>query len=751
MIFASILVVQVGAFTIYDCASPTAKYQAVDLTEPEQCREPEGLFGPAEDLQVQVLHTATDRPVKAYNCRVEVTKIATFCGFTSLGYGDTYPVLDQRLFVTPQECRNAVNKGQLRVEGRMFNVTVGAPATHEFFSHGGVSPEGSCQTEAFTTAGVYFPSHYERTIVRTAVSIVRGTLDTDTKEVVFVNGIRAHYPDGVTNDVETGTIVWIPESITCEEEVSEVYHGMAKVYRRRRDDPEQSLTLLGGMVLISKPEDQQFAGLVLRQLTTICNVQAYSTQTRGLTILPLRKGDQPLRQAVFRPQYDTREVHMAGRLGYLHLDAALTEWDRVATLLHAVCKVERVALGARLQAISGGHNPHALLDLYGKGHQIVTAGAVAYVVECAPMEATIAPESASNCTEEIPVSYEGVNGTRTYGYCDPLTFNLVAQPSIIPCNPVMPVQWRIADLWHCTAPGSCATPEQLKLTTGNVTLDGQKDFTRGLGGGTFSSKQLQAHKRFIQVYGSRKAVLTKATVAATLGGQQATGHLGYLLTQGDVDQLTQTIGSALIPMFGWFGKAYTAFIAVAFIGGAVLYVCDALTRAYFLYLNRGMGWWIFGALWHTAYVVVSIPFSVLRGIIRGIKEGRPVPESEQRGPFAWPHNPFHRPDTAQGHQPGKSDGALAIQMDAGAPDPEEGSDDEGGFPEPPRRQQDQRHLRRSTSHQSLRPGDGGDEAGEQGPYRVAQNQLRAVPGLPAIPVVPPLPRLDAGRGPPPSE
>lgn len=77
----------VGAFTAYDCQHPNARFEPVSLVEPEKCPDPINDYSDPVNVTVQLLQVNHRRDVPVYQCRVEVTRQVTVCGFDSISYG----------------------------------------------------------------------------------------------------------------------------------------------------------------------------------------------------------------------------------------------------------------------------------------------------------------------------------------------------------------------------------------------------------------------------------------------------------------------------------------------------------------------------------------------------------------------------------------------------------------------------------------------------------------------------------------
>lgn len=625
-------------FSVFDCQDNGTTFAALDLREPAPCPEASRIFKSNRTIQIQVLQTETQRPVKGYQCQVWLTREVCRCGFNSLSYGCQMPVLYQRVPVLPEACRQAARTGQMKAGSHVLNVTLGQPGKTSFYTQGHLDEEGNCRTQSFMTAGIQFHESYERTTLEYHVRVARGKVDTALHRITFTNGLLGEYGDGVMEDDEEGTLVWNKDLWPCHESVSQIYLGSAVQHLRSMGDIE----MLESLVVIERTADEQYAGLVLRKATSVCQVHGYSTQIRGVVVILLREGDAPIPQADFRERVVSSGAHQQGQLAYLHLGTNLAAEERAAALWTQICEVDRRVLAGRLQALAGAANPYSLLDIHGPGHTVVTAGAVAYIGKCVRKEATF--QEYANCTEEIPVLVDN----RT-GFADPLTRVLRDFPTVIPCDDVLPVRWRLRDQWYCATPKihACEAPTQLVPVQG---VPAGRDISRGLEGGLYSRSQLEAHRKYLVAQGSRRAVLSKAAVDATNQVLGVGTALGPPLSADELAQLTKNIGGAIFPMFTYLGDWWSFIMGFLLLLAVVKIVLGVMLRTWVLYLERGCGCWMLMAFWHTAFLLVRIPLVVLQEAGRRITEGLPAQPGTAPSQY---NSAIHQMEEGRASAPGK--------------------------------------------------------------------------------------------------
>jgi hypothetical protein len=112
--------------------------------------------------------------------------------------------------------------------------------------------------------------------------------------------------------------------------------------------------------------------------------------------------------------------------------------------------------------------------------------------------------------------------------------------------------------------------------------------------------------RFQDSQNTRKAYLAEAAELVYLG--RSGGEWGLGLTELARDQIVNAVGYRLIPLYRLIGPTAVIVILVMFIVGMARMLIDILVRAIIITRVRGWGFWMFGALWDTAFQVAVSPF-----------------------------------------------------------------------------------------------------------------------------------------------
>jgi hypothetical protein len=186
--------------------------------------------------------------------------------------------------------------------------------------------------------------------------------------------------------------------------------------------------------------------------------------------------------------------------------------------------------------------------------------------------------------------------------------------------------------WYCSFPAlrDCAEPSQLPVDL--VKISDVNVLDLGLGRSIYFKEQMEDFARFQDSQNTRKAYLAEAAELAYLG--RSGGEWGLGLTELARDQIVNAVEYRLILLYRLIGPT-AVMILVMFIVGMARMLIDILVRAIIIARVRGWGFWMFGALWDTAFQVAVSPF---RWAVEKGKEGagrRTLMASIFRGFSTW--------------------------------------------------------------------------------------------------------------------
>ena len=610
MVCVSLLYGAALAVSVFDCEDHNTRFMEINLLQPAKCPDPVRDYLEPIPINVQVVQTDTDFPITAFQCQVIYSVEVCRCGHNSWSYGCEFPIWQRVVDLSPEECRSAALGTGMRVENVEYFPKIGVTEHHRYFTRGS-RKDGTCQYQkSFVTAGKIYSWSQEEYIVEITVSEVRGIADGADGHIRLNNGLRVPFRKGFARDNHEGLIVWNTTDIKCEDSVSQVYLGKAEVYHLRNQNRS------GSIIMVQNNVTFQVAGLVMQEDTTLCHAQCHDTHVDGIAVCVLQPGQAPVARRDFQPLFDAESPNLLAQIAHSKISAAMSANDRFATVQAKVCQVELKTIHNKLQAISGADNKYALLDVLGIGHVIHTSGNVVYVSQC--VEKVAATADYTNCTEEIPVSVNNVTM-----FVDPFTWVLQEVPTVVPCNPIMPVKWRIEGNWYASTPHLILAnePSQLSPESGNFTKD--FNFAYGLGRGLFTKAQLTLHRLYMRQIAARRPVVNQLTIDS-LASADTTGRLfGIPISVLDLEDLKMQVAFFVMPAVRLFGRAWTIISGLLLVCALISLLVSAIVRMIRMYLVRGMGWWIPAAAFSTVFAMLTLPVNILKKATRSVTDPEP--------------------------------------------------------------------------------------------------------------------------------
>lgn len=610
-------------FTAFDCTDAKAVHKALDLNEPEVCQESRGTHRAPKNVTVQVLQIGSKLAVTGFQCSVKITKEVSRCGYDSIHYGSIVSVLDEVVHITPEQCRKAAAKRYFLYGNKVINVTMNVPSSAVWYSKGGLDSNHECTHVAqLESGGTIYTKSYETSILNSLIKPIRGWFDPSTGRIKFSNGILANYQDRVVLDDMHGLMVWDSSQVTCSQKISQIYKGEAALYLQHNSTV---VGAPGDLITVSKPDENLFGGFVIKSPTRLCTRHAFTTHLSGILLVILGPDDEPIK-AEYRPDYDVKDVHVQSNHGFLHIERSLELDKRFLTLQDEICRIERQSLFSKLHMIAESGS-YSLLDLFGQGHMITKAGASAYLTVCVPK--TVEITNFGNCTQEIPV----LLNNRTL-FVDPLTFTLQPYPTILPCDSITPVRWKIAGHWMCATPQlhRCEDPIQLSPAADDNRPE-MHQFWAGMGGGIYSAHQQQQHQLFMSMWNTRSAVVADVTRNALRHADGVSGRLTSYYSDSDLLALKNEIGHALIPFFNIMGDYWSIVTGSLVVLALTKILLGMSIRFYITYRRRGAGLWLLTGLWDTAFMAAMLPWRLVEAAANlAIQDDDPPPSNRPSGP-----------------------------------------------------------------------------------------------------------------------
>ena len=633
----SLLLIQGGqAFNAYDCLDPDVTASTIDLTGPKQCDPYTNYADHALNTTVWVLHEAANIPQKVYRCKLTITRTVHRCGVHSTTYGWDYLAYDKIVPISPEDCRHVLRTGVLRYRnGGEFEVNPGfrGATTKWYYTHGGRTNDGSdyCDVTTWNEAGRLNKNSFAREVARLELDEMGAEVDLGLSKISLEH-LTLDYNKGYAKDNVMGTLVWDVDSNTCNEHTTLVYKGLGSIamdvdqaekiaYEKQENNwvsywiKNKQITE-GSIALVKNPTTGQYGSFVIGKLINTCGRECYSTQMKDIKICVGAK--QLHRTEVFekldildRIGKDTNVdlVELESKIFHMHISTIQSIKYKLRMIRHTVCKLNAKSMANKLQAIAWG-NHFAMLDVYGPGHMVVPAGAVAYVTKCKPVD-VILDRTFENCTNDIPALLvdEKRNVTERV-FVNPLTLIIGPAPRIVPCSPLYPTLAKIGDTWTSLGPGRMPKEDPITFDPNTLWNMTTEDMNIHLKDGIYGTRGRMLHKQLMVSILGREAY-DKTATTIRIGEMGVNGHVvefGY--GEVSIGRIEDTIKGAFFPWAAFFGDWWTYMVGILILINMAKTFMNVSIRVIYTYAMEGCSITIIYALWDSLWMILRTPWEI---------------------------------------------------------------------------------------------------------------------------------------------
>jgi hypothetical protein len=218
-----------------------------------------------------------------------------------------------------------------------------------------------------------------------------------TGKIRLPGDLVARAADKSIRDSIMGTMVWQYKATTCPQGQTQLFRGMIKIFSNDTENFVNAIAIL---------EDcSQVAGLELKDSVFLCHLPAYKTHLKDILLVIHPDNFTSVVLDPFDPEHITDYIQLHSELSFLHVKSSISQKDKLHQVLLAICETSHQVAAMRLESIAGCDNPYSLIQIFGQGHLASKAGATVYITRCQPVSVT--PHAVTNCTAEIPASYNG--------------------------------------------------------------------------------------------------------------------------------------------------------------------------------------------------------------------------------------------------------------------------------------------------------------------------------------------------------
>jgi hypothetical protein len=230
----------------------------------------------------------------------------------------------------------------------------------------------------------------------------------------------------------------------------------------------------------------------------------------------------------------------------------------------------------------------SLITIFGRGHLAIKAGGAVYITSCAPVE--VLPRSRKNCTEEIPVTINGMEA-----FVDPISYVIKSARSPVHCNDIPPPpRYKVGGKWYCSYPDLRECHDPAMLPVDEVKIDPVTVNNIGLGKSIYTKEQLEEFAKFQDSQGTRKAHLAETAELACMGRNEK-GEWGLALRSAAQVSLVDLVGMNFFPLYKVVGLMIFLLSLLLMVWGGLRHVVTIFLRVAIIVRYRGCGVWVLTA------------------------------------------------------------------------------------------------------------------------------------------------------------
>ena len=368
------------------------------------------------------------------------------------------------------------NHGNLSIGNTIIKGRIGSTVSQSAVVAGDLTDGHRCETGTIWSSGKKLEWQTATSVYEVTLTEERGFVNDITGRIRLNNEIAAPVADRGVSDSLRGTYVWSYRAGECPDNLVRLHRGPLNVYTNSTANFAEALVVL--------EKKDQAAGLELKESFHLCSHAAYRTHLKDIVVVFHPDNRTSLTTEGFDPSVIADTTRIESEMSFLHIRNKLGEKEKLKQIHMAICETRRDVTISRMEAIAGTDNPYSLQSILGPGHMSTKSGVTVYVTKCEPVSVT--PRNHVNCTQEIPVVYNG-----TDMFVDPFTLNLITHGTIVRCNDVAPPRWLISGKWYCALPKimECHQPKYLPLADMKLYLT-SKDETKGLGRSIYNEQQM---------------------------------------------------------------------------------------------------------------------------------------------------------------------------------------------------------------------------------------------------------------------
>lgn len=360
--------------------------------------------------------------------------------------------------------------------------------------------DNSCNVGTYSDRfGTWNNVNVESVITITLISYI-AKVDIIHDKILLRSGLACKYTETECNDIENGFAFWehFQYEDCLERKIELIYQGEIEAVTEIRDNVSSIHYFVS--------QNENLATLKNNGMHDICHMPLIKTDFPNLYIIENK--DHFIRIKVATPDLITylnaKFVHVQGKtkeqMSNLYLN-----------ILNKKCESDLSILRESLSMAFLSPDSFAY-DLMGPGFIAHLSGELIHIIKCASVEVEIRKEL-ETCYNQLPVLYNGKEM-----FLKHKTKILVKHGTERKCNKLLPIAFKVGDIWISFTPKLTIIPPPKMLSPGIQDVWEPKEIKNLATGGLYTLEEIQDYTRQVSFPIERTAILENT--AAVISGIQ---------------------------------------------------------------------------------------------------------------------------------------------------------------------------------------------------------------------------------------
>lgn len=567
----------------YDCGGISMNVTTMSAVTVGECNIP--LKNPKEEaVTLQLLQLAEFGNTEVRECRVEVNRVITYCGYWYHTFAVTNGRQEYIYELDYRQCKKLQEDGSLRMGDSGFIEGIKRNSTdfRTIMLAGKTTVDGKCTGVSYSDPFGTWDGVIVEATVKITIKNYYATIERASNRIILGSGSRCEWAEGECTDQSGNYVFWeVIRDDSCTANHLTLYEGPGLILSGEPGEPE----------IYTLNTDEITFALSKKTEKEVCGYKLIQTEHPKLLIRIIKPGERGTRTRPIATQDLDIFTYINSKFIYVekHIKRQMKALYR-DILLHK-CEVERQVISNALMFSGLKPEEFAYAIMKGPGYYASLAGEIIYLIKCVAVEVTL--RKTQECYQELPVKYRNESWFLT-----PKSRMLIKDGTIVDCNQLLAVGYEVDGAWIIMKPDfeDTVRPQILSpLTTPTWSYEDLKHLATS---GIYTEKDLEKLRNRIML--PVETPVTVNTIVRGATGRTISGNSGIsmakFIDETDIENFAKKQWDKFWGGFVIFGTASAGVIGVIMVLKFLKIIIDTAVHGYTLHRAYGWSLYLLGAI-----------------------------------------------------------------------------------------------------------------------------------------------------------